>query len=159
MLFIKKKKKEEEKKLKKVELGESCVLQLKKFEFKKIEDAHKKLHLIIYDNRLKEKFYLGETLGEFIFKSTEMGLAYSDVSDQMLLALVPELSKYEGSFFGQKIILDFDGKKEERYPVFFSIYRKDFFNNKEVEAHITGFAYVSRGAVVSNKMISIQKNI
>lgn len=138
-------------------MGESCVLQLKKFEFKKIEDAHKKLHLIIYDNRLKEKFYLGETLGEFIFKPTEMGLAYSDVSDQMLLALVPELSKYEGSFFGQKLALDLGGGLENYYPVFFSTYRKDFFNNKEVVAHITGFAYVPYDAVLKNKMISIQK--
>lgn len=154
-MFFKKTK--EEKKFKKPVLGKESIFELKQFEFKKTSDPGRKLSITVYDNEIKGKSYSGETLKEFAFKSTEIGLLYSNVSDEVLLALVPALSKYEGSFFGQKTILDFDGKKEEKYPVFFSTYKSDYFKGKETKSHVTGFAYVSRDAVENNKMISVQE--
>jgi len=156
-MFFKNKKQAEAKTLKKVRLNQSYFLELKQFEIEKSSDAGKKLSLVIYDNRVKGKKYHGEKEAEIEFKTTEMGLIYSNVSDELLLSLAPELSNYEGVFFGQKIILDFDGKKERRYPVFFSVYRKNFLNGKEERSHITGFAYLSEEAVISNQAVSIQK--
>jgi hypothetical protein len=116
--------------------------------------------LTIYDNTIKDKSFFESRSAMIKVNSTEMGLIYSNVTEEMLLALVPELSKYEGSFFGNKVIIENEnGKKEEKYPVFFSTlpdYPESFFDKREKKENITGFIYVDREALINNKALGLE---
>lgn len=149
-------KKKEKKKIKKLTLvaGEQH-----SFMFRKVNNPTK-LDLTIYDNTIKGKSFLEDKSTMIKINSTEMGLIYSNVTAEMLLALVPELSKYDGCFFGKKVIIeDDDGSKEEKYPAFFSIYPnypEYFFDKREKDQNITGFIYVTREALTNNKAFGLE---
>lgn len=139
---------------KKVEKWKEHTFSLKRFKIEKGDDVQKLSLMDIFDNQIIGKSYQGELSTKLTFVDGELGLGQSNVSDEILLALVPELHKLEGSFFGQKTIID----NEERYPVFFSTYRKEHFaRGGKKNIHVTGFAYLSREAVSENRMIGIIK--
>lgn len=136
------KKKEKESKKKVLEIEKSYSFQLKHF-----SNVFKDLEINIFDERCFGKKFKAEKNIDLRVLSAKDGLEYSNVSEEMLLALSLELRKYDGLFFGEKVSINNNTAPKEMYPTIFSICGAN-------GCRVVGFVYMTKEYLIQENAIS-----